>query len=263
MCNDSGLDSTEINITANIERQRKNYDDIIFDAENERLINVASFDGDYNYNNHIRRKRQGNIFLYTYNSLIGVTPGCQKHSTLGVDYTGNVAENALGVACIKWSLITPVGWITEAVTKLGEPGDHNYCRNYPGGPSPHGVYCFHSLTENPTHCSQVPWCHQTETRNFTCTNWIAGRAYWKWDYEVPATCLSELHNPTSYFQESSVTKRSCWTFQTGQMWKDMDGMRMTISIQLLSSESLLFFSFGLFLNLPSFKRIHNHSLDVT
>ena len=30
------------------------------------------------------------------------------------------------------------------------------------------------------------------TRNFTCSDWVDGRAYWKWDHEVLEACTSKM-----------------------------------------------------------------------
>ena len=37
--------------------------------------------------------------------------------------------------------------------------------------------------------AEAPEVHTT--RNFTCTDWVADRAYWVWDHEVPSECTSE------------------------------------------------------------------------
>ena len=39
--------------------------------------------------------------------------------------------------------------------------------------------------------AEAPEVHTT--RNFTCTDWVADRAYWVWDHEVPSECTSEKH----------------------------------------------------------------------
>ena len=105
--------------------------------------------------------------------------GCQKESTNGVDYRGRAAETVDGVACMKW---------TEGVTE----GEHNFCRNPTDDPN--GVWC--NTGPSSTGYCNVPKCDPViTTRDVSCSDWVGGRAYWKWDYEIPNTCERkfELH----------------------------------------------------------------------
>ena len=101
--------------------------------------------------------------------------GCQKESTNGVDYRGRAAETVAGVACVKWA---------EGVTE----GEHNFCRN--PNDDPNGVWC--NTGASSTGYCNVPKCDPLiTTREAECADWIGGRAYWKWDYEIPTTCTRE------------------------------------------------------------------------
>ena len=43
----------------------------------------------------------------------------------------------------------------------------------------------------------------TLTRTATCADWVAGKAYWKWDFVIPAKCSSR-----SYIQSFITTFRN-------------------------------------------------------
>ena len=102
--------------------------------------------------------------------------GCQKESTNGVDYRGRAAETVDGVACLKW---------TEGVTE----GEHNFCRN--PNDNPNGVWC-NTGPSSVGYCN-VPKCDPViTTREASCSDWVGGRAYWKWDYEIPNACQSKF-----------------------------------------------------------------------
>ena len=101
--------------------------------------------------------------------------GCQKESTNGIDYRGRAAETVDGVPCMKW---------TEGVTE----DEHNFCRNPTDDPN--GVWC--NTGASSTGYCNVPKCDPLiTTREAECVDWIEGRAYWKWDYEIPDTCTRE------------------------------------------------------------------------
>ena len=101
--------------------------------------------------------------------------GCQKESTKGVDYRGKAAETVDGDACANWA---------EGVTE----GEHNFCRN--PSDDPNGVWC--KTVANTYAFCNVPKCDPLiTTREAECADWIGGRAYWKWDFEIPTTCTRE------------------------------------------------------------------------
>ena len=103
--------------------------------------------------------------------------GCQKPSTNGVDYRGRAAETVDGVACLKWTegVIDPPSTTSE----------HNFCRN--PNDDPNGVWC--NTGPSSTGYCNVPKCDPViTTRDVSCSEWHGGRAYWKWDYEIPNAC---------------------------------------------------------------------------
>ena len=105
--------------------------------------------------------------------------GCQKESSKGVDYRGNAAE-VDGVACANWA---DDQWADDV------EGEHNFCRN----PTDHadGVWC--KTVANTYGFCNVPKCEALITERYiSCSEWHGGRAYWKWDYELPSTCESEF-----------------------------------------------------------------------
>ena len=103
--------------------------------------------------------------------------GCQKPSTNGVDYRGRAAETVDGIPCLKW---------TEGVINPPSiPSEHNYCRNPTDDPN--GVWC--NTGPSTTGYCNVPKCDPVfTTRDVSCSEWVGGKAYWKWDYEIPDTC---------------------------------------------------------------------------
>jgi Kringle domain. len=107
--------------------------------------------------------------------------GCQKESTNGVDYRGRAAETVDGVACMKWTegVINPPSTTSE----------HNFCRNPTDDPN--GVWC--NTGPSSTGYCNVPKCNPViTTRDVSCSEWVGGRAYWKWDYEIPNTCARKF-----------------------------------------------------------------------
>ena len=116
--------------------------------------------------------------LCKFSLLKGV--GCQRSATNGADYDGIASVTSAGTPCLKWTEGYGGLWASQ--------GDHNYCRNPSNNPN--GVLCTTGAS-SVGYCD-VPTCPEVYiTRTFTCTDWLANRAYWVWEHEVPSTCTSE------------------------------------------------------------------------
>ena len=119
--------------------------------------------------------------------------GCQKESTKGVDYRGRAAETVDGDACLKWTEGYGGEWADDVAHMAHYVVEHNFCRN--PNDDPNGVWCTTSTNSDTSsigYCN-VPKCEPViTTRDVSCSEWHGGRAYWKWDYEIPDTCESEF-----------------------------------------------------------------------
>ena len=105
--------------------------------------------------------------------------GCLRGK--GTDYRGRASQTVDGVPCVKW---------TEGLGgRHSDQGDHNFCRN--PSDNPNGVWCTTGASS--FGFCDVPKCDPVvKTRNVSCSDWVSGRAYWKWDHEIPSTCQSEF-----------------------------------------------------------------------
>ena len=144
-----------------------------------------------------RQSQEDNVFSSREKRQTDDVVGCQKESTNGVDYRGRAAETVEGVACLKWTEGHGGDW--------ADVGEHNFCRNQNNYSN--GVWCTVSTdaASSSIGTCNVPKCDPViATREANCVDWDGGRAYWKWDFEVPANCTRESKPIIQNIQQQHV-----------------------------------------------------------